>query len=312
MRKLKLWLFAGLLGLMAPQPAYPITTSSVAITNTAWTDLGAAAGFGAGPMQISPNVAITYAISDTTPALPLLTGFKIQAFDIVTVNTTSHVFVMASAAATGNVLVAPVSAAGGGGGGAGTSVGLGGADNGAATVTYSGTPMAGWAAPTACGAPPSGYGSWWLAQCSLYGMFSPLAVTSDGTIGHTSADPCTSAGPGSTNPKTNVSVSTATGSTQLVAGVAGKRVYVCSEYIVGQAAWVGNLVEGTGTTCGTGTAAVQGSITAANGFSFPAQGGFTFGAGSGSITQTAVTGDALCLLQSGTVQVAGNIMVVQQ
>ena len=73
-----------------------------------------------------------------------------------------------------------------------------------------------------------------------------------------------------------------------------------------------SLIEGTGTNCGTVVGAVYGSTTAANGVPEAANGGEAQGSGAGSIMQTGTGGDELCILQSSTTLIAGNISYVQQ
>ena len=73
-----------------------------------------------------------------------------------------------------------------------------------------------------------------------------------------------------------------------------------------------SLAEGSSSTCGTSNqAAVLGVATngtAANGISLAANGGLTLGNGGGTV---AANGDCrtdyLCLFQSGTTQMAGNL-----
>jgi len=109
--------------------------------------------------------------------------------------------------------------------------------------------------------------------------------------------------------KGNVAISQ-TASTKLVAGLPGTIVRICSVALVAGAAEIVSFTEGTGTTCGTGTLAVSGSTTAANGESFAANGGRA-GGGFGTIMLTKTPGNDLCLAQSTTSRVAGNITFVQ-
>jgi hypothetical protein len=126
-------------------------------------------------------------------------------------------------------------------------------------------------------------------------------------IGFTSSDPCTQA------TKTNIAIATATGTTQVVAPSGSTQVYVCSFSLVAAATAVVNLVGGTGATCTTGTpVAAIGSTTAANGMSFAANNGLTFGNGGATVVRTTTAGHGLCLIQSGTTALAGNITYVQQ
>lgn len=126
-------------------------------------------------------------------------------------------------------------------------------------------------------------------------------------IGYVSDDPC------SQLTKTNINIATASGTLQLVAPSGSTQVYVCSFSLISSAAAVINLVGGTGATCITGTpVAAIGSTTAANGMSLAANGGLTFGNGGATVARTTTAGHGLCLIQSGTTAVAGNITYVQQ
>lgn len=126
-------------------------------------------------------------------------------------------------------------------------------------------------------------------------------------VGFTSNDPCTQA------TKQNFPISQAT-TTQIIAGTSAKKTYICSISIIGGTGGeTFNIVEGTGTLCATGIAAVLGSTTTANGLAIPANGGLTFGNGGASV---AVAGNAnadnVCITQVGTTRLAGNITYVQQ
>lgn len=117
-------------------------------------------------------------------------------------------------------------------------------------------------------------------------------------------DPCiTGTGKG------NVAISQ-TASTQLVKGQSGLRVYVCAARVIAGTAEIVSFIEGTGAVCATGTAAVSGSTTAANGESYAANGGFSAGVGLGTIMLTTKPGDDLCLQQSTSNRLAGNITYV--
>ena len=72
------------------------------------------------------------------------------------------------------------------------------------------------------------------------------------------------------------------------------------------------LVEGTGTTCGTGTAGMAGGTTAATGWNFAANSGLVKGAGSNWVFKTATAADNVCLLLSSTGQTSGSVRYVQQ
>jgi hypothetical protein len=123
----------------------------------------------------------------------------------------------------------------------------------------------------------------------------------------TAADPCMF------QAKTNVAIATSAGNLQLVAPSSGKKVYICSAHVVAAAAAVLNIIEGTGAACVTANeAAIWGSTTAASGESYAANGGMTYGNGGGTVGHTATASNGICLLQSGTVALAGNIEFVQQ
>ncbi len=105
-----------------------------------------------------------------------------------------------------------------------------------------------------------------------------------------------------------------TASTQLVAGTASKKIYICSIHVVVAAATNVALVEGTGTVCASGTAGVSGfgGATAATGWNFMANGGIALGNGDSSLGAESVSADDLCLLSSGSGQVSGGISYVVQ
>jgi hypothetical protein len=105
-----------------------------------------------------------------------------------------------------------------------------------------------------------------------------------------------------------------TGNTQLVAGTAGKKIYVCSIHVVAAVATDVAVVEGTGTVCGTGAAGVAGfgGATAATGWNFAANGGIALGNGDSSLGAEGTSGDNLCIFNSGSGQVSGGISYVVQ
>lgn len=142
------------------------------------------------------------------------------------------------------------------------------------------------------------------------GSVASGAFASGSFLNATAGDPCMF------QAKTNVPISTASGTTALVTGVSAKRVYVCSMSLVAATAIAVSLSEGSGTTCGTSAqAAVLGVATngtAANGISLAANGGLTLGNGGGTVAATATNANYLCLFQSGTAQLSGNLTYVQQ
>jgi hypothetical protein len=97
-----------------------------------------------------------------------------------------------------------------------------------------------------------------------------------------------------------------TTTTKVVSGSSGKKFYICSIVLVSDTAQFVNVIEGTGTTCGTGGTALLGSTTAGSGMSFAANGGIAMTAGSPFLVTTTATDD-LCVTQSGTGRVSGMI-----
>lgn len=108
-----------------------------------------------------------------------------------------------------------------------------------------------------------------------------------------------------------ISITTAT-TTRIVTPSASNKTYICSLFLTSAAADNIGIVEGTGGTCGTGTAGVIGGTTAANGPNFAANGGVLLQAGGKvSIAQTAGTNVDLCLITSAATPLAGGINYVQ-
>jgi hypothetical protein len=103
-----------------------------------------------------------------------------------------------------------------------------------------------------------------------------------------------------------------TGNTQLVAGTAARKIYVCTIHVVAAAATDVAVVEGTGSVCATGTAGVSGfgGATAATGWNFAANGGIALGSGESSLGAEGTSGDNLCVFNSGSGQVSGGISYV--
>jgi len=100
-----------------------------------------------------------------------------------------------------------------------------------------------------------------------------------------------------------------TASATLVTGTAGQRIYVCSLLLVSAGAQLVSLVEGTGTNCATGIAALIGGTSAS--LSLAADSGFsTIAPFAWLSTQT--TGNNLCLLQSGAGNISGTVSYRKQ
>lgn len=120
------------------------------------------------------------------------------------------------------------------------------------------------------------------------------------------SDPCQRAA----KTYTPISITTAT-TTRIVAPSASNRTYICNIVLTSAAADNIGIVEGTGGTCGSGTAGVIGGTTAANGPNFAANGGVALGNGGFSIAATAGTNVDLCLITSAATPLAGHITWVQ-
>lgn len=91
----------------------------------------------------------------------------------------------------------------------------------------------------------------------------------------------------------------------ITAGSANMFIYVCSLGVVAGTADNFSVVEGTGSTCGTNTAAVIGGTTAATGMILAINNNFNLGSGSGAIAKTAVAGDNVCILRSSAGPLSG-------
>lgn len=109
---------------------------------------------------------------------------------------------------------------------------------------------------------------------------------------------------------TPISITTAT-TTRIVSPSASNKTYICNLFITSAAADNVGIVEGTGGTCGSGTAGVIGGTTAANGPNFSANGGFAIGNGGATVAKTAGTNVDLCLITSAATPLAGVIGWVQ-
>ena len=106
---------------------------------------------------------------------------------------------------------------------------------------------------------------------------------------------------------------TSAGTLQLVAPSGSTQVYVCSLSLIAAGAAVVNVVGGTGATCTTGTPlAAIGSTVPASGMSLAANGGLTYGSGIATVARTTTAGHGLCIIQSGTTVLSGNITFIQQ
>lgn len=110
--------------------------------------------------------------------------------------------------------------------------------------------------------------------------------------------------------RTRVAVNQAAGA-QLITGTAAKQTYICDLDLVTATAQNIALVEGTGATCGTGTAGMAGGATAATGWNFAINAILVKGSGGFWVYKTATVADNVCLLQSGVGQISGSLSYVQ-
>lgn len=140
----------------------------------------------------------------------------------------------------------------------------------------------------------------------LCGLIAGPTPASTNRIGYVSDDPCNS------KIKLNAPFSTTSGGPVSLIALSGSTViYVCSISAITDTAIKLSFIDGTGGSCAAAQHAIWGSTTAASGMSLAANGGFTQGSGNGSVGVTTAA-SALCLLQSGTSLVAGNVTYVQQ
>jgi hypothetical protein len=141
-------------------------------------------------------------------------------------------------------------------------------------------------------------------NCVDVSSTNPLPVTAGGST----IDPCAN------NLKTNVAIATSSASFELAVLASGKKTYICSLSLIAATAAVVNIVEGTGAgVCSGGTPVADlGSTTAASGMSLAANGGLTLGNGAATVIGGTTVSYNVCLLQSGTAALAGNMTYVQQ
>ena len=138
-----------------------------------------------------------------------------------------------------------------------------------------------------------------LALVALVIVVMALTIIGAAHAATFNGDPCQTAGAR----KLSVAISdSASGETQLIAGVAGEQIYVCSyPFDLSGTSPTAEFDEGTGTACGTGTTALTGAFTTGKQPS------------AGATQLTAADGQSLCLKLAGTSPVAaGAIVYVQQ
>ena len=134
---------------------------------------------------------------------------------------------------------------------------------------------------------------------------SPVTLASNQSVG----DPCTF------QAKTNVAISMQNTTTvKLVSLASAKKIYICSLSLIASGATVFSVADGTksSTECDTAAEAVIGAAVASHGLSLAANGGISYGNGHGTVAFTTTAAHDLCLFQSGSVDLSGNITYVQQ
>lgn len=147
-------------------------------------------------------------------------------------------------------------------------------------------------------------GTWTVQPGNTANTTAWLVKLNDGTNSFV-LDPC------QTNTKSVavINMSTAT-TTRFIAPTSAKKNYICSIVLITNAANNVVLEEGTGGTCGTGTAGMSGDTT--TGWALAANGGFTVGNGAATVFQTAGTNVDTCFKTSAATQLSGTVMYVQQ
>lgn len=101
--------------------------------------------------------------------------------------------------------------------------------------------------------------------------------------------------------------------TNILAGTAAQKIYVC--YLYMQTGLANNvaLIEGTtGGTCGSGTAALVGGVTAATGLLNAANSGQAFGNGGFTVLQTQTNNNDICAITSASGPLSGVLKYVKR
>lgn len=138
---------------------------------------------------------------------------------------------------------------------------------------------------------------------------SPVTIASNQsalTVVGGAADPCQT----TANSTVRGNITSAT-TTRIITPSASNKTYICSVDLLAFAANNVAVVEGTGGTCGSGTAGVIGGTTTGNGISFPAQGGLVKGGAGFFVWNTAGTNVDFCLITSTTGPLAYFVKYVQ-
>lgn len=138
------------------------------------------------------------------------------------------------------------------------------------------------------------------------GDFATFNTNALGALWVSEIDPCSS------EAKSTTAISM-TAATVIIPAASGKKNYVCSIVVqAGATAEIFNVQEGTGTTCGTGTAAIIGSTTAANGMPFDVKSGFSAISGNSTVLAGKTANVDMCAVPSSTNRISGFVTWVQR
>lgn len=107
---------------------------------------------------------------------------------------------------------------------------------------------------------------------------------------------------------------TTLGTTQIIAGVSGQKIYACSLAMIVSTGTNVSFTEGSNATCSTTAAGVFGNpgTTPGNGLPLLAGGGLTLGNGEGLIFKTANATNGICVINAATSLAVGTLGYVQQ
>jgi hypothetical protein len=97
---------------------------------------------------------------------------------------------------------------------------------------------------------------------------------------------------------------------QVITGTASTRTFICSIQLMSATSQSVAVVSGTGSVCATSVGPLLGGTTAATGWGFAAGGHIEIGNGSAWVAKTDTDADNVCVLQSSSGQVSGNITYV--
>lgn len=273
-----LLLLAGTLGSEAQT-----ATVKTQLNNTSWANLGA------GPLLLSPNGQVVYAVSDSTPTIPNTEGFPLQNDVATTVNTLSNVWAMAVNATPTYVYNSPILAGGGssGGGGTGGTVNQGTGGSAPGWLIYG--------SPALATAPNQTAGNT-LLQTIANNTGASVPAGSN-IVGYNSNDPCTY----SKKSFAHMAYTTVGTATNVISAPgAGVNIYICGILGTTSAQTHFNLISSTTTACGGTPTAVFGNTTATLGPligpGVSTAGGFAFGNGIASVGATAAANSYVCSL----------------